>query len=114
MRIPPYQIRVLAKSPKATGTWLWSDPARIAADGRWTGALDVPIGADGTSPSLRVSAIAILPGPVSGVTVSGPPGVSTTVVTIANPALAAYEHELTTRGPDAKGVIAVSAARPAN
>ena len=75
VRIPPYQIRVLAKSPKASGTWLWSDPAHIDADGRWTGALDVPVGPGGVSPSLRVSAIAIMAGPVSGVSVSGPPGV---------------------------------------
>lgn len=114
VRIPPYQIRVLAKSPKASGTWLWSDPARIDADGRWTGALDVPIGPGGASPSLRVSAIAILAGPVRGASVSGPPGSSATAGTVANPALARYEHELATRGPTAPGVVAVSAPRGAN
>ena len=117
LRVPPYEIRVLARSPHASDTWLWSPPATIARDGKWTGALDVPTTSGGVPSGLKVSAIAILPGPVSGVTVSAPtlPGQTapSTTTLPPGPLELQYDHELTTRGPAAKDVVAVSAGRTA-
>jgi class 3 adenylate cyclase len=117
LRIPPYEIRVLARSPSAGNTWLWSMPATIAPDGKWTGALDVPTTSGGAPNGLKVSAIAILEGPVSGLTVSTPtlPGQTapSTTTLPPGPLELQYDHELTTRGPAAKGVIAVSGGRTA-
>jgi class 3 adenylate cyclase len=118
LRIPPYEIRVLARSPSSGNTWLWSPPATIAGDGKWTGALDVPTAAGGVPSGLKVSAIAILEGPVSGVTVVTPtlPGQTapSTTTLPPGPLELQYDHELTTRGPAAHGVIAVSGSRTAS
>jgi class 3 adenylate cyclase len=109
VKIPPYQIRVLARAPNVKSTWLWSPPATVEADGHWSGALDVPTGPSGAPAQLKVSAIAIISGPVSGVTVHVPGSTTYPTVTLPpSPLEQKYDHDLTTRGPSAPGVIAVS------
>jgi class 3 adenylate cyclase len=108
VEIPPYEIRVLARAPVGPERWLWSSPAKVDNLGQWTGELDVPTTTKGVLDRLKVSAIAILSEP-SAVAVGG----TTTTGGLPYTGPTPFEEQLMTRGPAAKGVIAVSEKRSA-
>lgn len=103
---PPYEIRVMARDTSEENFWWWSDPATLEADGGWNGKLVVD--RDDTS-DVRISAVAILT-PVAaevrgvGSALSGETHADQTSSTLP-PEL---EAALTTDGPKADGVQAVS------
>lgn len=104
VNIPPYQIRVLARDPLSTDTWLWSYPAKVDANGAWKGKLEVPT-VEGEAPRLKLSAIVILP-PEGDTSPTGP-----SELPLTGPGTE-FEEALRSQGPETAGIVAVSDATP--